>query len=100
MKRGGVGACFKICQHPWELLDAGRRLDTRVFPSRQISRAAQVPAYVAAGADVLKLQGRSLPPERLAALVRHYRRQLDGRASGATADEPAALPASWTVVGR
>jgi len=38
MKRGGVGACFKICQQPWELLEEERWLDTRLFPSRQISR--------------------------------------------------------------
>lgn len=101
VKRGGVGACFTICQRPWELFDAGRRVDTRVFPSRQISRAAEVPAYVAAGTDVLKLQGRSLTPERLALLVRHYRDALDGRPDGTgTAGQVAALPASWTVVGR
>lgn len=100
MKRGGVGACFKICQHPWELLEAGRRVDVRVFPSRQISRAAEIPGYAAAGVDVLKLQGRSLPPDLLFPLVRGYRRRLDGRANGAAADEPAALPLSWTVVGR
>jgi collagenase-like PrtC family protease len=101
MKRGGVGACFTICQRSWELFDAGRRVDTRVFPSRQISRAAEVPAYVAAGTDVLKLQGRSLPPEMLAPLVRRYRRILDGGADGRRVTEgSAALPASWTVVGR
>ena len=101
MKRGGVGACFKICQQPWELFENDRWLDTRFFPSRQISRAAEVPAYVAAGADIVKLQGRSLSPELVAPLVRRYRDMLDGRAVAAgRAGEPAALPVSWTVVGR
>ena len=101
VKRGGVGTCFKICQQPWELFENNRRVDTRFFPSRQISRAAEVGAYVAAGADILKLQGRSLPPELLAPLVRRYRDMLDGRAGVAEmAEQPAALPVSWTVVGR
>jgi putative protease len=101
VKRGGVGACFKICQQPWELLEADRLMDTRIFPSRQISRTSDVGAYVAAGVDILKLQGRSLPPELLAPLVRRYRDALDG---GATAEgmvaQAGTLPASWTVVGR
>ena len=100
MKRGGVGTCFKICQQPWELFEKNRRVDTRFFPSRQISRAAEVGAYVAAGTDILKLQGRSLSPELLVPLVRRYRDMLDGRADVQMEEQPAALPASWTVVGR
>ncbi len=101
MKRGGVGTCFRICQQPWELFEGDHWLERRTFPSRQISRAAEVGAYVAAGADVLKLQGRSLPPNLLAVLVRRYREMLDGRPHEAgMAVQPAALPASWTVVGR
>lgn len=101
MKRGGVGACFRICQQAWELLDAGRQVGTCVFPSRQISRVAELPAYVAAGADVLKLQGRSLTPELLGPLVRRYRDMLDGLEDVAgIVGEAASLPASWTVVGR
>lgn len=102
MKRGGVGACFKICQQPWELLEGNQCKDARLFPSRQISRMGDVPAYVEAGAGVLKLQGRSLPPERLWPLVRSYRTALDGGMGGraATEEQGMALPASWTVVGR
>ena len=101
MKRGGVGACFKICQTPWDLYQGDRWVDARLFPSRQISRASEVAAYVAAGVDVLKLQGRSLTPELLVPLVRRYRDALDGRADdSAMAVQSAALPASWTVVGR
>jgi putative protease len=101
MKRGGVGACFKICQQPWDLFEGNRRRDVRLFPGRQISRVAAVRAYVAAGADVLKLQGRSLAPQLLAPLVRRYRDMLDGRESEADMAGPAAgLPATWTVVGR
>jgi putative protease len=100
MKRGGVGACFRICQQPWSLDDEKGRREVQRFPSRQISRVADVPAYAAAGAHVLKLQGRSLPPEQLGPLVRRFREALDGAAAGpARADRPT-LPAAWTVIGR
>jgi len=101
MKRGGVGACFRVCQQPWELFDAGRRVDTRLFPSRQVSRIADVDAYIGAGVDVLKLQGRSLPVNLLAPLVRRYRDAIDARAlPDAFGAPPASLPAAWAVVGR
>jgi len=101
MKRGGVGACFRICQQPWELYAGGRRMDSRLFPSRQISRITEVGAYAEAGVDVLKLQGRSLPVELLAPLVERYRRAIDARtALPADVTRPAALPAAWAVVGR
>jgi putative protease len=101
MKRGGVGACFKICQQPWDLYEGDRWVDARFFPSRQISRAAEIGAYVAAGADILKLQGRSLSPETLSFLVRGFRDVLDGRAVAVgVPGQATSLPASWTVVGR
>ena len=101
MKRGGVGACFRICQQPWELYASGRRVDTRLFPGRQISRIAEVRAYAEAGVDVLKLQGRSLPVELLAPLIRRYREAIDaGTASAAVEPAPPELPAAWAVVGR
>jgi U32 family peptidase len=101
MKRGGVGACFRICQQPWELYSDGRRVDSRIFPGRQISRIAEVQAYSEAGVDVLKLQGRSLPVELLTSLVRRYRKAIDaGTAPAADDAQSAALPAAWAVVGR
>jgi putative protease len=101
MKRGGVGACFRICQQSWELYAGGRRVDARLFPSRQISRIAEVKAYAEAGVDVLKLQGRSLPVKLLAPLVRRYREAIDARTAPAANEvQPAALPATWAVVGR
>ncbi len=98
MKRGGVGVCFKICQQPWELFRSGERVDSRFFPSRQISRLADVGAYAEAGVDVLKLQGRSLPTDLLASLVRRYREAID--TPMAPVAESAVLPAAWAVVGR
>jgi putative protease len=101
MKRGGVGACFRICQQPWDLYASGRRVDARLFPGRQISRIADVKAYAEAGVDVLKLQGRSLPVELLTPLVRRYREAIDaGTAPAAHVVPSAALPATWAVVGR
>jgi putative protease len=102
MKRGGVGACYRICQEPWELSDADGHRATQRFPSRQLARLDDVPGYLAAGVAVLKLQGRSLPAERLGPLVARYRRALDAARAGAPLPpEPApALGPSWTVVGR
>ena len=101
MKRGGIGACFRICQQSWELYAGGRRVDARLFPSRQISRVAEVNAYAESGVDVLKLQGRSLPIELLSPLVRRYREAIDAGTPTATGRVgPAPLPAAWTVVGR
>ena len=102
MKRGGVGACFKVCQQPWTLEDrAGRRAE-RAFPARQLSRLGDVPAYLAAGVEVLKLQGRSLSADVLGALVARYRGALDAAAAGRPADPGPTpeLPPTWTVVGR
>ena len=102
MKRGGVGACFRICQEPWELTDGAGRRATQSFPSRQLSRLGDVPGYLAAGVGVLKLQGRSLPLSLLGPLVARYRRALDAAQTGAPPPEepPPALPVQWTVVGR
>jgi U32 family peptidase len=98
MKRGGVGVCFKICQQPWELFSSGQRMDSRFFPSRQISRLAEVTAYAEAGVDVLKLQGRSLPVDLLASLVLRYREAINSRT--APVAQEVALPTAWAVVGR
>lgn len=101
VKRGGVGACFKICQQPWELFDGDRWAGSGLLPGRQISRLTEVSAFAEAGVDVFKLQGRSLPPEQLAPLVRRYRAALDAKGcDAAMAAHAAALPAAWTVVGR
>lgn len=112
MKRGGVGACFKICQQPWVLYWDGQEVDRRLFPSWQISRMADLSDFLDAGVDIVKLQGRSLPPELLALLVRRYRLGIEAWAAGrvqgfSLSPEPgplrpesASLPPKWTVVGR
>ena len=102
MKRGGVGACFRICQEPWELTTGDGYRAAQTFPSRQLSRLGDVPGYLAAGVATLKLQGRSLPPATLGALVARYRRAIDAARAGLpVAVEPeAGLPPRWTVVGR
>ncbi len=102
MKRGGVGACFRICQQPWAVTADGGRHATAEFPSRQLSRLADLPAYLAAGVGVVKLQGRSLPPAALGPLVARYRRALDAARAGHPLPDapPPVLPPAWTVVGR
>ncbi len=102
MKRGGVGACFRICQEPWRLENARGLTAEVTFPSRQLSRLDDVRGYLSAGVAVLKLQGRSLPPHLLGPLVARYRRAIDaalGQEPPPDFPEPALLP-SWTVVGR
>jgi U32 family peptidase len=102
MKRGGVGACFRICQQPWELTTGDGYRAAQRFPGRQISRLTDVAGYLAAGVGVLKLQGRSLPPALLGPLVARYRRAFDAARAGTLWPDPPEpeLPAQWTVVGR
>ncbi len=102
MKRGGVGACFRICQQPWELETGDGRRERQTYPNRQLSRLGDVAGYLAAGVGVLKLQGRSLPPPLLGPLVAQYRRAIDAAKAGRPwrdGPEPALLP-QWTVLGR
>jgi collagenase-like PrtC family protease len=102
MKRGGVGACFRICQQPWQLETGDGYAAVQQFPARQLSRVSDVAGYLAAGVGVLKLQGRSLSPALLGPLVARYRRAIDTARAGAplTGDAGAELPVQWTVVGR
>ena len=101
MKRGGVGVCFKVCQERWDLVRDGQLLDRRLFPAQQISRLSDLGDFLDAGVDIVKLQGRSLPAELLAPLVRRYRVAIDAWKDGRRVEPtPAALPAMWTVVGR
>jgi len=102
MKRGGVGACFRICQQPWELTAGDGYRASQTFPGRQLSRLGDVAGYLLAGVGVLKLQGRSLSPPLLGPLVARYRRAIDAARAGTPwPDPPAAeLPAQWTVLGR
>jgi U32 family peptidase len=103
MKRGGVGVCFRVCQEPWDLYDGDRKREQLLFPSHQLSRLADLGDFLDAGVDVVKLQGRSLPPELLAPLVRRYRSAIAAWESGNrdwVPPEPAVLPPMWTMVGR
>ncbi|MFZ0699664.1 MAG: peptidase U32 family protein [Thermoplasmata archaeon] len=103
MKRGGVGVCFRVCQEPWDLYHDGQKRERLLFPARQISRLADLGDFLDAGVDIVKLQGRSLPPVLLAPLVRQYRSAIAAWESGKrdwVPPEPAALPSMWTMVGR
>jgi putative protease len=102
VKRGGVGACFRICQQPWTLLKDSRAVDQRLLPSRQISRGNELFAFLDAGVDVIKIQGRSLAPQTVGAVVSIYRSLINFWERGATPDSTTAavLPRMWTVQGR
>src|SRR5271157_2254561 len=113
VKRGGVGACFRICEQPWTLWKDGVEADHRLFPSWQISQVAELGEFLDAGVDVIKIQGRSLPVELLGAIIGTYRSAADawkcGRKSDRKAEQTsnqtnngnrAVLPVMWTVQGR
>jgi len=101
IKRGGVGSCFRICQQPWRVLKDGLETDRRMFPSRQISRVAGLAAFLDAGVDVIKIQGRSLSGELVGAIIGRYRSAVDAWKCGQKSNwNRAALPAMWTVQGR
>jgi U32 family peptidase len=105
VKRGGVGSCFRICQQPWRLLKDGVEADRRLLPNRQISEVAELAAFLDAGVDVIKIQGRSLSPEMVGAIIGMYRSAADAWKRGQKSNQKsnwnrAALPAMWTVQGR
>ncbi len=101
VKRGGVGSCFRICQQPWMLLKDGVEVDQRLFPGWQLSRVAELGAFLDAGADVIKIQGRSLSAEIVRAIIAMYRAASDAWRCGQKAEwNAAALPVMWTVRGR
>ncbi|HWQ69511.1 MAG TPA: peptidase U32 family protein, partial [Patescibacteria group bacterium] len=102
VKRGGAGVCFKICEQSWELYQGERCVATRLLPSCQISAISHLADLLNTGVDAVKLQGRSLPPELLAPLVRRYRLAIDAWMAGEPLPafaEPCLEP-SWTVMGR
>jgi U32 family peptidase len=101
VKRGGVGTCYRICQQPWTLLKDGAEADQRLFPSRQISRVAELAAFLDAGVDVIKIQGRSLFPEMVGAIIGMYRSAVDAWRCGQKGEwNVPSLPTMWTVQGR
>jgi collagenase-like PrtC family protease len=102
IKRGGAGVCFKVCQQPWGVYRNGHKLDERILPARQVSRAEEIGTYLEAGVDVIKLQGRSLTPELTFALVRRFRTAMDMAQEGRPIEglPPFQLPPSWVVLGR
>lgn len=102
VKRGGVGVCFKVCEQPWDLYLGARCVAKRRLPSRQISLVNELADFLDAGVDVVKLQGRGLPPDLLSPLVWRYRRVIDAWMEGEPlpAFQEAALEPSWTAVGR
>ena len=101
VKRGGVGSCFRICQQPWTLQKDGEKVGRRMLPSRQNSRIGELAAFLDAGVDVIKIQGRSLPAEMARAIIGRYRAAIDDFRAGRESEwSHGALPRMWTVQGR
>jgi hypothetical protein len=65
-KRGG--SCRLVCRH-------------LPVPAAAHSIEDELPVWIAAGADVFKIEGRELSPLAVAALVARFRRKLDAACS-------------------
>jgi putative protease len=101
VKQGGVGSCFRICQQTWAVTRDNTEIDCRLLPSRQISSLSEVAAFLDAGVDAVKIQGRSQFPAMVGVLVAAYRSAIVAWRAGRQfkALEPE-LPTMWTVQGR
>jgi putative protease len=66
-KRGG--SCRLVCRH-------------LPVPAAAHSIEDELPVWIAAGADVFKIEGRELSPSAVAALVARFRRKLDAALAG------------------
>ncbi|MFQ5592807.1 MAG: peptidase U32 family protein [Anaerolineae bacterium] len=73
-KQGGV--CYRICKVGCVLAGNGTTHSTRL-PYESFFICRDLGAYLHAGVDLLKIQGRDLTPASVGALVRFYRRLLD-----------------------
>ncbi len=73
-KQGGV--CYRICKVECLLAGDGSTHATRL-PYESFYIYQELGAYLKAGVDLLKIQGRDLPPASVGVLVRFYRRLLD-----------------------
>lgn len=102
VKRSGTGSCYRLCQQPWSLQQNSVAILDRTLPARQISRLPDVSAFIDAGVDVIKLQGRSLAPQEVAALVAVYHATMTHPETANISSWPAlqTLPPKWTVQGR
>jgi putative protease len=56
-------------------------------PCEAHSIESELPVWIAAGADVFKIEGRELSPPAVAALVARFRRKLDGIPAGTWAED-------------
>ncbi len=74
-KRSGL--CTSICKASWQLVNHDRAYDDASLPYETFLVLQQLPRYLHAGAGVLKIGGRELPPERVAHTVRLFRSLLD-----------------------
>ncbi|MFQ5343446.1 MAG: peptidase U32 family protein [Anaerolineae bacterium] len=73
-KQGGV--CYRICKVGCVLAGNGTTHNTRL-PYESFFIYRDLKAFLHAGVDLLKIQGRDLTPVSVGALVRFYRRLLD-----------------------
>lgn len=67
-KRGGN--CSKPCQSSWKLITDGKTLAFAPLPVRHLIMASSLRELIPVGVDILKIQGRDLPPEKVGEIVR------------------------------
>lgn len=64
------GNCSRPCTRQWETYFAGRNIHTGPMPRRHIVVLDSLAEMISAGVDLLKVQGRNMPPEKIGGLIR------------------------------
>jgi len=76
------GNCTRVCRQPWNLYRGDELVDARGLPWRLVSISSDIGRYLNAGVTTFKIQGRNLAPDKVARLVRFYRKVLDHHLEG------------------
>lgn len=63
------GNCSRPCTRPWETQVLGRTIHEGPMPRRHIVVLDTLAEMIVAGVDLLKVQGRNLPPEKVGGLI-------------------------------
>ena len=88
----GAKECYRVCQIQWQFEAAGKEtLKVKLRRDAELM-LEQIPQYIGLGVDYFKLAGRERPTEVIRALVRFYRKVIDGIADGSQTDMSVYLP--------
>ncbi|RJQ54684.1 MAG: U32 family peptidase [Actinobacteria bacterium] len=79
-RSGNRGLCVQACRLPYELVEAGKRVDAggpHPLSTRDLSAIALIPDLVRAGAAAFKIEGRLKSHVYVSTVVDVYRRAID-----------------------